>query len=141
MARVPIVALFATGAALAAAGCGDLSRAELKRGVESLGSIAAEGRLLARDVAADRTKATFARVQARTLSEQADHEAEKLGDATPAPGLHGARAQAVKLAEMLGDSLGALAAAPGDEAGAHARLRELAATAHRIDDLDHEALP
>jgi hypothetical protein len=116
-------------------GCGDLSRAELKRGVESLAALAAEGRLVARDVADDRTKATFVRVHARALAEDAEHEQEKLGDARPDPAVRSQRAHATELAGMLSDSLSALAVAPGDERDARARMRELAAVAHRIDDL------
>ena len=56
---------------------GELSRSASTRSQ----STAAEGALLAGDVADDRTKATFARVHARDLSDVVDHEAEKLNDA------------------------------------------------------------
>jgi len=52
---------------IGASGCGDLSRQELSRGVESLGAIAAEGRLVADGVARDATKSTYARVMSKTL--------------------------------------------------------------------------
>ena len=60
---------------------------ELAASVDTLSSSAAEGELLAGDVAEDRTKATFARVHARDLGNVVDHEAEKLADATPQPGI------------------------------------------------------
>ncbi|HEX5989118.1 MAG TPA: hypothetical protein VFY75_02745 [Solirubrobacterales bacterium] len=68
--------------AIAAGGCGDLSDNELNRGVESLSALAAQGQLVANGVARDETKTTYARAMARTLGEEADHEAEKLADAT-----------------------------------------------------------
>jgi hypothetical protein len=107
--------LVLVAAVLALTGCGNLSRAELKRGVETLNAIAVEGRLLADGVAADRTKATYARVHARTLAEDAAHEAEKLADATPQPGTEAQRAQAVDLAGRLDDAIGELVTRPGDE--------------------------
>src|SRR4051812_26755971 len=96
-------------------GCGSLSRGELERGVASLGSISAEGELLAGDVERDRTKSTFARVRARELADDADHEAEKLHDATPSTGLEAERDRAVALAQSLSSTLRMLQAAPGDE--------------------------
>jgi hypothetical protein len=45
-------------------GCGDLSRDELNRGVESLSALAAQGELIANGVARDATKSTYARVMA-----------------------------------------------------------------------------
>src|SRR5689334_13588400 len=79
-------------------GCGTLGRSELRRGVDSIGAIASEGQLLAAGVAADRTKSTYTRVQARTLGEDAQHEAEKLADATPQDGYAARRDRAVRLA-------------------------------------------
>src|SRR5215208_6514539 len=66
----------------ALAGCGGpVQREELGRGIDSLRSIAAEGSVLARGVADNRTRSAFVRVQTRALSDDADHEAEKLNDA------------------------------------------------------------
>src|ERR1044072_8555799 len=108
------IALMAAAAVLLG-GCGDRSRGELERGVATLGSIAAEGELLAREVQRDRTKATFARVRARELAEGADHQAEKLADATPSPEVARERERAVVLAEELADALGVIQVSPGDE--------------------------
>lgn len=121
----------ACAAALATAGCGSLSRGELERGVQSLGAQAATGRLLADGVARDRTKATYVRVMARTLGEQAQHEAEKLADATPANERVGAlRDRAVELAGRLAEQFSQLQTFPGEErAGA-----EALAAMHRLQD-------
>jgi hypothetical protein len=110
----------ATPAVLAAvavllSGCGPLERAELKRGVETLTALAAEGRLVADGVASDRTRSTYSRVQARTLGEDARHEAEKLADATVVRGIETQRDQAVELAQKLDDALGQIDVFPGDE--------------------------
>ncbi|HYQ77875.1 MAG TPA: hypothetical protein VEP91_02050 [Solirubrobacterales bacterium] len=97
-------------------GCGDLSNDELNRGVESLSALAAQGRLVANGVARDATKTTYARAMARTLSEQAEHEAEKLADATlEEPGTADQRHAAVAVAEEISGLLSTLQTFPGDE--------------------------
>jgi hypothetical protein len=101
--------------ALVLAGCGDMSRGELERRVATLESLAAEGELLAGDVSRDRTKATFARVRAAELADDADHEAEKMADATPSEGLADVRDDAVEQAQALADAFGTLEVFPGDE--------------------------
>jgi outer membrane murein-binding lipoprotein Lpp len=119
-------------AVLALAGCGGPMRAdELARSVDTLSSTAAEGQLLARDVARDRTKATFARAHARELTEVADHEAEKLADATPSEGIGAEQARAVELAGKIGEALSEIRVSPGDEGAAEVAARRLAALATR----------
>ncbi|WP_320671347.1 hypothetical protein [Patulibacter defluvii] len=100
------------------AGCGGLSHDELERGIGSLEALAVEGRMLADGAASDRTKATFTRVHARDLAEQAQHEAEKLADARPDAGLDGWRDRAVALAGLIADALGDLQTRPGAETAA-----------------------
>ena len=97
------------------AGCGDLSRDELNRGVESLSALAAQGSLLADGVARDATKSTYTRVMARTLGGEAEHEAEKLADAEPSPEVRRERRAAVQLAAELADLFSELQTFPGDE--------------------------
>lgn len=121
--------------AASAAGCGDLSGDELGRRVDTLTSIAAEGRLLARDVARDRTRSTFVRVHARDLSESATHEAEKVSDATVAPPGRAHAAETVRLAERLADALGELSTHPGDEARGARVGRELVGLQQDLEDL------
>jgi hypothetical protein len=125
----------AAAAALATGGCGNLSGGELERGVATLESLANEGTLLARDVARDRSKATFARVQARELADQAQHEAEKLNDATPSGDLGQERERAVELAGDLSDALGEIETAPGDEQRAARTERDLRTIGDATSDL------
>jgi hypothetical protein len=108
---VPIAAL----AIASLTGCGDLSRDELTRGVETLSANAAQGGLIAAGVADDSTKATYARVMSRTLGDQAEHEAEKLADAEPAPEVAEERDAAVRIAAKLADLYSVLQTFPGDE--------------------------
>jgi hypothetical protein len=111
------IAVTVTAAAMvtAGAGCGDLSREELSRGVQSLGSLAAQGGLVANGVARDATKSTYARVMAKTLGGEAEHEAEKLADATPSPGLEDERDSAVEVAGEISELFSELQTFPGDE--------------------------
>jgi hypothetical protein len=96
-------------------GCGDLSRDELNRGVESLSALAAQGQLIANGVARDATKSTYARVMAKTLGGEAEHEAEKLADAEPSPEVKGERNVAVQIAGELAGLFSELQTFPGDE--------------------------
>lgn len=114
-ARLLTGAATALVAAALATGCGDLSRGELQRGVQSLSALAAQGRLLADGVARDRTKKTYARVMSRTLGAAAQHEAEKLADATPASDAQRERDRAVDLAGELSELYGRLQTFAGDE--------------------------
>ena len=111
--RAAIAALAAL--LLAASGCGDLSRDELNRGVESLGALAAQGELVASGVARDATKSTYVRVMAETLGGQAEHEAEKLADAEPSAEVREERDAAVRIAGELGELFSQLRTFPGDE--------------------------
>ena len=96
-------------------GCGDLSRDELNRGVESLSALAAQGGLIANGVARDATKSTYTRVMAKTLGGEAEHEAEKLADAEPSPEVKTERNAAVQIAGELADLFSELQTFPGDE--------------------------
>jgi hypothetical protein len=115
MARQATAAMIAAILLLAAAGCGDLSRGELNRGVESLSALAAQGELVANGVARDATKSTYARVMAKTLGGEAEHEAEKLADAEPSPEVKEERNTAVRIAAELADLFSELQTFPGDE--------------------------
>ena len=110
--RFAIAALLAL---LVFAGCGDLSRDELNRGVESLSALAAQGELIANGVARDATKSTYTRVMAKTLGGEAEHEAEKLADAEPSPEVKKERNAAVQIAAELADLFSELQTFPGDE--------------------------
>jgi uncharacterized protein YciI len=120
MARLgpPSAILIVLLAAVAAgtSGCGELSNDELNRGVESLSALAAQGQLVASGAARDATKTTYTRVMAKTLGGTAEHEAEKLADATleeaqDADQRHAAVAVAGEISGLLGE----LQTYPGDE--------------------------
>lgn len=117
---------------LLAAGCGDLSRDELNRGVESLSALAAQGQLIANGVARDATKSTYARVMAKTLGGEAEHEAEKLADAEPEAAVAPERHAAVQIAGELAGLFSELQTFPGDER--HGALVE-----HHMEEVEEEA--
>jgi len=118
------------------AGCGGpIQREELKRGVKTLASDAADGSLLARGVAEDRTRSPFVRVHASELAEDAEHEAEKLHDAEANPPLSDKKRKAVVLAQRIADALGPLQVAPGDEGVGRRTERELDGLARAANDL------
>ena len=118
-ARLGAAAACLLALALPASGCGgDIRADELSRSIDTLISSAAEGSLLAKGVAEDRTKTTFTRVRATELSEDVDHEAEKLNDATADPDLADEKRAAVALAGQISSALGDLQVAPTDEATA-----------------------
>jgi len=113
---------------LALAACEPLGPDELQREVETVHSIAAEGSVLAEQIAEQNTKRNFARVQARELSEAAEHSAERLTDAHPAEGLAAPTQEAITFASDVSSAVGELEVAPDNAAGAAAtadRLREL----------------
>jgi hypothetical protein len=104
---------------------------ELGRSVQTIESSAAEGALLAGDVARDRTKSTFARVHARELGDVVDHEAEKLHDASARGEVVASKARAVELAGQVSQALGDLQVAPDSEPTGRAAQRDLEALARR----------
>jgi hypothetical protein len=123
-ARV-VAVLSAVLLALSLVGCDPLDSAELKREVDSIGSVAAEGELLAADVANDRTKTTFVRVHAGELASSAEESAQKINDADVASGLEGEAKRAIEIAADVSDALGQLQVRPGDERGARGALDDL----------------
>jgi predicted outer membrane protein len=117
--RLIALALAAVAAVSLTACGGPMTPDELKRSIQTLESMAAEGELLAQDVARDRSKATFVRVHARDLSDVVVHEAEKLNDAdADDAGVAAAKTKAVDLADRIGTAIGQLQVAPGSESDA-----------------------
>lgn len=100
---------------LVATGCGGSS---VEQQVEAVTSAAAEGALLASDIARDRTTEPFARIHSGVLSDQADAAAKALRS-PPAPAADAARARRVARA------LRRLHAHPTDRALAARVEREL----------------
>jgi hypothetical protein len=114
-------------------GCGDLSRDELNRGVQSLGALAAQGQLVANGVARDATKSTYTRVMAKTLGGEAQHEAEKLADAEPSPEVSEERNAAVTLAGDLSDAYSVLQTFPGNEQRGEMTEKQMSELKDRAD--------
>jgi hypothetical protein len=130
-----LIALLAL--AVACTGCNPLNNDELAREVTMSGSIAAEGALLAEQVAEDRTKATFVRVHAGELAAAADGSAEKLNDAGVEPDLQDKVDAAIAIDEDVSGALSDLEVAPGDEsegARAEATLKRAADRASRLEE-------
>lgn len=134
LARLLVAGLAAT---FVLAGCEPLSGDELRREVETIGSLAAEGSVLAGQVADQDTKRTFARVHARELSDSAEHSAERLTDAHPAEGLTDEVNQAIQLADEVDSTLGQVEVGPDEAeraADAANRLRSLSQDAGSLAD-------
>jgi hypothetical protein len=130
--RVPV--LLGVAAVGLLAGCGGpITNDELQRGIETLGATASEGRLVALDVAEDRTKVTFVRVEARNLADDAEHEAEKLNDARGKAGNEKVKSDAVKLAVAIDSALGDLQVFPADRERARRAARRLDALSSQAD--------
>ena len=115
--------------------CEPLGPDELQREVETVHSIAAEGSVLANEIAGQNTKRTFARVQARELANAAQHAAERLTDAHPAEGLVASTERAISLAEDVSSVVGELETAPDDAGAASASAARLRALAAKTDGL------
>jgi hypothetical protein len=136
MARRSFLVALLGAVMLAAAGCGGpMQPQELARSVQTLESSASEGALLARDVARNRTKATFVRAHSRDLGETVDHEAEKLADADANGEVAARKSQAVDLADRISQALGKLQVFPGVESQGAAAERELRSSAKRAAEI------
>ena len=132
-----MVALAAVGVAASVSGCGGpMTPGELARSIQTLESTAAEGAMLAGDVADDRTKATFARVHARDMSDVVVHEAEKLNDAeADQSDVAAAKTKAVDLADRIDTALGQIQVAPDDAPGARKAETQLDSLSKQAGDL------
>jgi hypothetical protein len=126
--RVAALAVVACAAAAPLAGCGGpITPGELSRSIQTLESTAAEGSLLAQDVADDRSKATFVRVHSRDLSDVVQHEAEKLNDAeADRADVAATKTDAIDLADRIDTALGKIQTAPGSESDGRSAQRALA---------------
>jgi len=132
--RLLVAGLAAT---LLLAGCEPLGADELRREVETIGSLAAEGSVLAQQVADQDTKRTFARVHSRELADAAEHSAERLTDAHPGGGLTDDVNEAISLANAVEVQLGQIEVGPDEAeraADASERLRGLSQDAGSLAD-------
>jgi hypothetical protein len=132
MARV-LVAL----SLLLVAGCGggELSTDALKKEAELIQSFAAEGALLARDVADGKSTVPFTRVHAGELADNAAKLEQTLASARPAPDVGARLARAVELAKRVAATLEELERSPGDAAAARRVQGELEDAAKQAEKL------
>ena len=115
-------------ALVALAGCGGGGRLDeiaFDKEVESIQSFAAEGALLARDVADGKSTVPFARVHAGELAERASKLAETLRTAKTTPTVEDEVPRAAELAADVGRTLEELEQAPGDAEQARGIQRKL----------------
>ena len=129
MRRNSVLALLAVSLCLG--GCGNMGRTGMRASIAQLTSIAAEGALMAQDLADDRTKTTFVRTHGEELSSQAEHEAEKLNDTPLDRGLGAIRAKAIGLASAIGNAIDGLRTAPHDRRSASQAAHDLKALSAR----------
>jgi hypothetical protein len=123
------------GLVMCLAGCGLDRRQQALVSVEQLTSIAAEGALMADDLARNRTTTTFVRVHGDELSAQAQHEAEKLNDDSIPNDLKARAQDAIKLASEIGGAIDELRTSPqdrGQDRRDWAKLRQWSAEAYRL---------
>jgi len=125
-------ALAACLAAVALAGCngGTVDRHALKRDAEKVGSLAAEGELLAKDMSKGASTETFARVHAKELSRAASDLADALSGRPIAPGIAAKVHKLSRLAAKVATQLDQLHLHPTNRAVAKAMKQPLS------DDVD-----
>jgi hypothetical protein len=114
MSRRQGVCLLAVALALAGCGGGPLGRHAFEQDVESIQSLAAEGALVADQVAGGNATQTFVRVHTRYLGRAAGSLRRKLAAARVAPSLARKRRQAVLIAATVDQDLELLRRHPGD---------------------------
>jgi hypothetical protein len=119
----------------ACGGGGELSAEALEKEAESIQSFAAEGALLARDVADGKSTGPFTRVHAGELADGADKLAQRLETAKPTPALAAKLAEALFLARHVAGVLRQLERAPGDAESARTVQHTLEAFAKGAEEL------
>src|SRR5438552_5013633 len=115
--------------------CGRAHGPGVRAGVVEIASIAAEGALMADDLARDRGRVTFIRVHGGELSAQAQHEAEKLNDDPVAPSLKSRIETAITLASDIGGAIDEMRVSPQDRQQARedeAKLHDWALKARKL---------
>jgi hypothetical protein len=123
---------------LVLAGCGGggtLDAEAFKKEAEAIQSFAAEGALLARDVADGRSTAPFTRIHAGELANSADKLAQTLETAKTTPALAEKLGQALFLTRVAAAALRQLEQAPGDAEAARTTQRTLEAAAKGAEEL------
>jgi predicted outer membrane protein len=121
--------------AVAACGGGPLDSKSFQKEAETIQSFAAEGALLAGDVARGRSLSPYVRVHAGELAKDAESVAEKLERAKATPAVRAKLPKAVRLARRVEAALTRLESAPSDRDGARrvaSQLDEAAASASEL---------
>jgi hypothetical protein len=124
---------------LAASACGGVEKLDSKtltQAIESVGSVAAEGSLLAKSVEQGRTTSVFARVHAGELAAMAEQGRASLASAR-APGLEEEAARALELSRTVAALLARLEDEPASRETAglvRRQLREAARQAERLQE-------
>jgi predicted outer membrane protein len=105
------------GLALLCAGCGggELSASALSKQADSVGSLAAEGALLAKDASGGKTTRTFARIHSSDLEKVASQTASSLKTAKTKPALEPKLHRLTTVARGVSDELDRLGSASKGE--------------------------
>jgi hypothetical protein len=103
---------------LAACGGGTVDAKAFEKQAESIQSFAAEGALLARDIADGKSLSPYVRVHAGELAKEADTLAQTLERAKAIPSVRPKLPRAARLARRVAAELEKLEAEPGDRGGA-----------------------
>ena len=125
MRAVVAIAALAVLALTTCGGSGTLTPKQLQKEQEAVHSAAAEGALLAAQVADDATTEPFARVHSGTLAEQAKSSASSLEHASAPARLELARRRAARRATEVSSALEQLHQSPDDAAVGRRVQREL----------------
>jgi hypothetical protein len=132
----PLGALLALLCVLAGCGGeGTLDAKTLQKEAEAIQSFAAEGALLARDVADGKSTVPFTRIHARELAESADKLAQRLENVKATPAVAEDLAEALFLARHVAAVLEQLERAPGDAKAARTVQHTLEAFARDAEEL------
>jgi hypothetical protein len=129
------VCLAAATLALAGCGGGTLGPHAFTKDVESIQSLAAEGALVARQVAHGEATQPFLRVHTAELEQQASSLERRLSTARVPASLAGRRRRAVLVAAEVERDLGRLHADPGDRAAGRRLSTELERAAEQAERL------
>jgi hypothetical protein len=121
--------------ALAGCGGGTLGPHAFKKDVETVQSLAAEGALVAKQVAHGDVTHTFVRVHTRYLEQQASTLARRLSTARVQPSLAGKRRRAARVAAAVDRDLGLLHRHPGDRGLGKRLSTELERAAKQAEEL------
>jgi homoserine kinase len=120
---------------LALSGCGTLDRDAVSTEVDRIGSVSAEGMLLAREAAHGRAFRGFVEIHSAELASQAQKALEKLQNVPAERGLGQAAASAIGFAGQVQDQLDQLHQHPTDRKQAAQVEHELSQISNKVNQL------